>query len=132
MPCAGILRPSGYSPLVNSGMVWSQYLNFDSGIACRMFRPIKYRIYTRLMSAQSIAVDCDRKRFSRSAFSEACICTVKPRSLVACSAMAGMAVTGGPAWCRTTSLMVCAQIVGEPAYDVRPDGCAGDRGGALE
>ena len=67
-----------------------------------------------LTSAQSIALDCDRKRFSRSAFSVACIWTVKPRSLVACSAMAGMAVTGGPAWFSTTSLMFCAQMVGKP------------------
>jgi hypothetical protein len=40
--------------------------------------------------------------------------TVKPRSLLACSAIAGMAVTGGPAWFSTTSLMFCAQMVGKP------------------
>src|SRR5471030_1563492 len=71
------------------------------------------------MSAQSMALDCDRKRFSRSAFSDACICTVKPRSLLACSAMAGIAVTGGPAWCSTMSLMFCAQMVGKPV--IAPD-----------
>src|ERR1700722_9121393 len=71
-------------------------------------------MYTMLTSAQSIELDCDRKRFSRSAFSAACICTVKPRSLVACAAIAGMAVTGGPAWRSTTSLMFCAQIIGKP------------------
>ena len=71
------------------------------------------------MSAQSMALDCDRKRFSRSAFSDACIYTVKPRSLVACSAIAGIAVTGGPAWCSTTSLMFCAQMVGKPL--IAPD-----------
>src|ERR1700722_19587538 len=76
-------------------------------------------MYTMLTSAQSIELDCDRKRFSRSAFSAACICTVKPRSLVACSAIAGMAVTGGPAWRRTTSLIFCAQIVGKPV--IAPD-----------
>jgi hypothetical protein len=67
-----------------------------------------------LTSAQSIALDCDRKRFSRSAFSVVCMWTVKPRSLLACSAIAGMAVTGGPAWFSTTSLMFCAQMVGKP------------------
>src|SRR4051812_13229866 len=68
----------------------------------------------RLISAQSIALDWLRKRLSRSAFSDACIFTVKPRSLLACSAIAGMAVTGGPACCRTMSLMFCAQMVGNP------------------
>src|SRR3954453_2119846 len=72
------------------------------------------------MSAQSMALDCDSSRLRRSAFSTACICTVKPRSLVACSAMAGMAVTGGPTWCSTTSLMVCAQIAGKPEMAPEP------------
>src|SRR6516165_4347091 len=71
-------------------------------------------MYTRLTSAQSIAFDCDRNRLSRSAFSEACICTLKPRSLVACSAIRGIAVTGGPAWRSTISLASCAHIVGNP------------------
>src|SRR3978361_836107 len=66
-----------------------------------------------------MALDCDRKRFNRSAFSDACICTVKPRSLLACSAIAGIAVTGGPAWCRTMSLIFCAQLVGNPV--IAPD-----------
>ena len=41
MPCCGTLRPSGYSPLVNSGIVSFQYLNLASGSACRTFRPIR-------------------------------------------------------------------------------------------
>ena len=67
-----------------------------------------------LMSAQSMAFDCESRRLSRSEFSVVCICTVKPRSLLACSAIFGIAVTGGPAWRSTTSLMFCAQIVGNP------------------
>jgi hypothetical protein len=39
---------------------------------------------------------------------------VKPRSFVACSPIRGIAVTGAPAWRSTTSLMFCAQIVGNP------------------
>src|SRR6267154_6598377 len=67
-----------------------------------------------------MALDCDRNRFSRSAFSEACMWTVKPRSLLACSAMRGIAVTGGPAWLIVTSLMFCAQIVGKPPMTPEP------------
>jgi hypothetical protein len=77
-------------------------------------------MYGKLMSAQSMELDCDRKRLMRSAFSLACICTVKPKSFVACSAIAGMAVTGGPAWRSTTSLMFCAQIVGKPPRAPEP------------
>src|ERR1700753_1678342 len=66
------------------------------------------------MSQQSITLDCDSRRLSRAAFSAACICTVKPSSFEACSAIEGIAGTGGPAWRSTTSLMFCAQIVGNP------------------
>jgi hypothetical protein len=62
----------------------------------------------------SIALDCDRKRFNKSALSVACIRTVKPRSFVACSPICGMAATGGPACTKVTSLTFCAQIVGKP------------------
>ena len=79
-----------------------------------MSRPGRYFSHTMLISAQSIALDCDSSRFSRSAFSEACICTVNPSSLLACSAIFEIAVTGGPAWRSVTSLMFCAQIVGNP------------------
>jgi len=68
-----------------------------------------------LTSPTSIALDCDRKRFNRSAFSVACMRIVKPRSLVACAPICGIAATGGPAWTNVTSLTSCAQIVGKPA-----------------
>src|SRR6266446_8803504 len=69
---------------------------------------------TMLTSPTSMALDCDKKRFNRSALSVACILIVKPRSLVACSPIFGIAATGGPAWSSVTSLMSCAQIVGNP------------------
>src|SRR4029077_17640088 len=56
----------------------------------------------------------DKKRFNRSALSVACILIVKPRSLLACTPIFGIAATGGPAWSSVTSLMSCAQIVGNP------------------
>src|SRR3984957_10119794 len=119
-PCRGALRPSGYSPLVKMGIVLSQSLTLAIGMVCRMFRPVKYLWNTTLTSAQSMALDCDRKRLSRSAFSEACMRTVKPRSLVARSAIAGIAETGGPACCSTTSLIFCAQMAGNPAMAPDP------------
>src|SRR5262245_39530342 len=73
-----------------------------------------------LTSAQSNELDCDRKRLSKSAFSTDCMCTVKPRSLDACSAICGMAVTGGPMWFTTTSLTFCAQMVGKPPITSDP------------
>ncbi len=81
-----------------------------------------------LTSAQSIEVGCDNSRLSRSEFSAVCICTVKPRSLVACSAIFGIALTGGPAWRNTTSLMFCAQIVGNPRMAPLPIAAPGDSG----
>ena len=120
VPWREALRPSGYSPLVNSGMVLSQSLALATGMVCRMSRPIRYRMKVRLISAQSMAEDCDRNRFSRSALSDACIWTVNPRSLLACAAIAGIAVTGGPACRRTISLIFWAQMVGNPVMAPEP------------
>ncbi len=53
-------------------------------------------------------------RLSRSLPSLACILMVNGRSLLACSPMAGRAVTGVPLWRSTTFLMFCAQMVGKP------------------
>src|SRR5271166_3060420 len=75
---------------------------------------------TMLTSPTSIALDCDKKRFNRSTFSVACILIVKPRSLVACSPIFGIAATGGPAWSKVTSLMSCAQIAGNPVSTPDP------------
>ena len=47
------------------------------------------------MRFRALQDDCDRKRFSKSAFSTVCMWIVKPRSLVARSVMAGIAVIGG-------------------------------------
>ena len=97
VPCVAALRPSGYSPLVNSGIVLSQYLNLAMGIGCSVLRPTRYFMKYRLTSAQSIASGVDRNRFSRSPPSDACMVTVKPRSFVACAATPGIAITGVPA-----------------------------------
>src|ERR1700720_1860017 len=66
-------------------MTLSQSLYLPIGIACSTLRPTRYFMKTMLTSPTSIALDCDRKRFSRSVLSVACILIVKPRSLVACS-----------------------------------------------
>src|ERR1700730_1147170 len=77
-------------------MVWSQYLYLLSGIACSTLRPTRYLMNTMLTSPTSIALDCDRKRFNRSAFSVACIWIVKPNSLLACSSIFGIAPRAPP------------------------------------
>src|SRR6516165_5001331 len=101
-------------------MVWSQYLYLLTGMACNTLRPTRYFMNTMLTSPTSIALDCDRKRFNKSTFSVACILIVKPRSLVACSPIFGIAATGGPAWSRVMSLISCAQIIGNPASTPDP------------
>jgi len=73
-----------------------------------------------LMSAQSMDVGAVRSRFSSSVPSDACIVTVKPRSLLACSPMAGIAVTGVPLCRGTTFLMFWAQMVGNPVITPEP------------
>src|SRR6266404_3958177 len=105
---------------MNSGITLSQSLYLATGIACRTLRPTRYFMNTMLTSPTSMALDCDKKRFNRSALSVACILIVKPRSLLACSPIFGIAATGGPAWSKVTSLMSCAQIVGNPVSTPDP------------
>src|SRR6266849_4939006 len=107
-------------PLLNSGITLSQSLYLATGIACRTLRPTRYFMNTMLTSPTSMALDCDKKRFNRSALSVACILIVKSRSLVACSPIFGIAATGGRAWSSVTSLMSCAQIVGNPVSTPDP------------
>src|SRR5580704_8414956 len=101
-------------------MTLSQSLYLLSGIACSTSRPTRYFMNTILTSPTSIELDCDRKRFSRSMLSVACMVIVKPRSFVACSPICGIAATGGPACRRVMSLMFCAQIVGNPVSAPEP------------
>jgi hypothetical protein len=112
MPWRGALRPLGYAPLVNSGMVLSQFFTFASVIACGTLRPTRYFRNVMLMSAQSTASDEVRNRLSKLVFSAACIWIVKSRSLLPGRAVAGIAVTGDPTWRSTTSLKLRARIVG--------------------